>query len=148
MTQRTHNTGWHRCWQLTLPVTVASVATIAAVLWSHPGAWLRTAPVGAQNVGDGAPAAVGTHRPEVPAAQGNRPGASAFREPPRLLSEAEVAQGLAARHHALRQRFLAHEHRRSQDPPEDYAIPEPPPNAHVPPRPDAPGGELDQGGAR
>jgi hypothetical protein len=92
--------------------------------------------------------------PDNPTAQGNRPTARPFREPPRLLSEAEVAQGLVARHQALRQRLVAQQDRRRQAPAEDYAVPadaalpEPPANAHVPPRPDAPGGEFDQEGVR
>jgi hypothetical protein len=74
----------------------------------------------------------------------NRP----FREPPGLLTAAEVEHGLAARHRALRERFLAHEQQRRQQPADDYAIPAPPPNVPAPPRPDAPGGEFDAAGVR
>jgi hypothetical protein len=85
---------------------------------------------------------------EVAPGPGQHPAARAFRQPPRLLSQGEVERGLASRHRALRQRFEGRQHRRNQGPPEDYAIPEPPAHATVPPRPDAPQGEFHGGGDR
>jgi len=99
----------------------------AALVWLQQGAWFSAARA---------------------AVQGGGTRMETFREPPRLLSEAEVKQGLRERHSAMRQRFLAHEHRRSQEPPEDYSIPEPARDAVRPPRPDAPGGEFNRGGWR
>jgi hypothetical protein len=143
MTQGARKTGWDRwCRRLVVPVAVVGIAG-AALLWRRHVAWWSTPQAVAQNLGNAAP-----DLSDIPVAQNNRPGAHPFREPPKLLSQTEVEQGLAHRHRALRQRFEAHEDRRSQDVPEDYAIPEPPPGADRRPRPDAPGGEFDGGGER
>ena len=147
MAQRRRTTGWHGWWQLALPALAGTMAVVALLWHQYGSSWSPPRAV-AQDLGDAAPAGMAPDVSEIPAAQGNRPGARPFGEPPRLLSEAEVTQGLAARHRALRQRFLAHQDRRRQEPPEDYAIPEPPANAPVPPRPDAPGGEFDAEGVR
>jgi hypothetical protein len=148
MTQRRHNIGWHQRSRLGLTVAVAGVALMGVVLSPQPGAWWWTAPAAAQHAGDGAPEAVGRGSADGPAAPGGRGGGRPFREPPRLLSETEVERALVARQQALRQRFEAHEDRRSQGAPEDYAIPESPPNAHVSHRPDAAGGEFAAEGGR
>jgi len=99
----------------------------AALVWLQQGAWFSAARA---------------------AVQGGGTRTQSLREPPRLLSEEEAKQGLRERHRAMRQRFLAHEHRRSQEPREDYSIPEPARNAGRHPRPDAPGGEFNRGGWR
>ena len=59
----------------------------AALVWLQQGAWFSAARA---------------------AAQGGGTRMETFREPPRLLSEAEAKQGLRERHSAMRQRFLAH----------------------------------------
>jgi hypothetical protein len=142
MTQRTRKAGWNRwCRRLVVPVAVVGIAG-AALLWRRHVAWWSTPQAVAQNLGNAAP-----DLSDIPTAQGNGPGAHPFHEPPtKLLSQTEVEQGLAERHRALRQRFEAHEDRRSQEPHEDYSVPKLPSDVNVPPRPDTPDGEFHGGG--
>lgn len=86
---------------------------------------------------------------QPPAPHSNhQPATRPFRKPPPLLSDAEVAKGLTARHQAMRERFLVHQARRRQHSAEDYSVVEPPATTPGHARPDAPGGEFHAGGLR
>jgi len=64
------------------------------------------------------------------------------RPQPRLLSRGEAERGLAQRFATMRRRRQAYNARRRAAAIRDYRVPEPPPGAMVPARPDAPEGEI------
>jgi hypothetical protein len=67
---------------------------------------------------------------------------------PRPLTPEEVKTSLAARCQALKARQAEREARRAAEGPRDYSVPKLPPNSHIPPPPDAPGGEFDPAGMK
>jgi len=64
------------------------------------------------------------------------------RPQPRLLTRREAERGLAQRFVAMQRRRHAYSARRRAGAVRDYRVPEPPPGAMVPARPDTPEGEM------
>ena len=63
-------------------------------------------------------------------------------QPPPLLSRGEVQRGLGERFVAMQRRGQAYMLRRQAEAARNHRVPEPPPGANVPARPDAPEGEI------